>query len=156
MKLNCSQKSRLKFAGFTLVELMVTVAIMAIIAGLTFGNMNTASYKLKTTAKILSGNMQRARLEAVKRNVDVSVGFDRDGDGTLDQGYYNLTDASGNQILAVNDNKVTFIPSMISITFTPQGTCSAANIKMVTNGTTKPEYKVTTNNIGRVKFEKTQ
>ena len=81
------QNSKLESAGFTLVELMVTVAIMAIIAGLTFGNLNSTSYRLKTTAKTLKANMQKARLLAVKENCPVYVDFDLDGGGTIDQFY---------------------------------------------------------------------
>ena len=90
------QNLKLKSAGFTLVELMVTVAIIAIVAGLTFGNMNTASYRLKSTAKTLKANMQKARLLAVKENCRVYVDFDFDGDGTIDSGYTLWKDLSNN------------------------------------------------------------
>lgn len=95
-KRNRPPNSRLKSAGFTLVELMVTVAIIAIVAGLTFGNMNTASYRLKTTAKTVNGEMQRARLLAVKENCPVYVDFDFDDDGNIDSGFTIWKDINNN------------------------------------------------------------
>ncbi len=106
-KLMHQQNLMLKSTGFTLVELMVTVAIMAIIAGFTFGNMNTASYKLKTTAKTFKGNMQKARLLAVKENCPVYVDFDLDDDGGSDgtiNRYYSLwRDSDGNGLFLMED-----------------------------------------------------
>jgi prepilin-type N-terminal cleavage/methylation domain-containing protein len=101
-----SQNSKLKSAGFTLVELMVTVAIMAIIAGLTFGNLNSTSYRLKSTAKTLKANMQKARLLAVKENCRVYVDFDFNGDSTIDNSYTLWKDLSNNSTYddATTDN----------------------------------------------------
>jgi len=116
------QNSKLESAGFTLVELMVTVAIMAIIAGLTFGNLNSTSYRLKSTAKTLKANMQKARLLAVKENCPVYVDFDLDSDGGSDgtiNNYYSLwkdidndnpptfdmLDASGNAVVNKKDSR---------------------------------------------------
>ena len=90
------QNLKLKSAGFTLVELMVTVAIMAIIAGLTFGNLNTASYRLKTMAKTVNGEMQRARLLAVKENCPVMVDFEFDDNGSIDSGFTIWKDLNDN------------------------------------------------------------
>ncbi|MCD6151159.1 MAG: prepilin-type N-terminal cleavage/methylation domain-containing protein, partial [Deltaproteobacteria bacterium] len=116
------QNSKLESAGFTLVELMVTVAIMAIIAGLTFGNLNSTSYRLKSTAKTLKANMQKARLLAVKENCPVYVDFDLDNgggsDGTVNNYYslwkdidndnpptFDMLDASGNVVVNKKDSR---------------------------------------------------
>jgi prepilin-type N-terminal cleavage/methylation domain-containing protein len=114
------QNSKLKSAGFTLVELMVTVAIMAIIAGFTFGNLNSTSYRLKSTAKTLKANMQKARLLAVKENCPVYVDFDLDSgggsDGTVNNFYslwkdldndntFDMFDASGNAVVSKKDSR---------------------------------------------------
>jgi len=100
------QKMKLKSAGFTLVELMVTVGVIAIVAGLTFGNMNSTSYKLKGTAKTLKANMQKARLLAVKENCRVYVDFDFNGDGTVDSSYTLWKDLNDNGVYndATTDN----------------------------------------------------
>jgi len=100
------QKIKRKSAGFTLVELMVTVSIIAIVAGLTFGNMNSASYRLKSAAKTLKANMQKARLLAVKENCRVYVDFDFNGDGTVDSRYTLWKDLNNNGVYddATTDN----------------------------------------------------
>jgi|GEM_PF-1241567 prepilin-type N-terminal cleavage/methylation domain-containing protein len=95
-KFTFSHKITLKSAGFTLVELMVTVAIMAIIAAFTFGNMNSTGYKLKSAAKTLKANMQKARLLAVKENCRVYIDFDFNGDGTIDSSYTLWKDLNNN------------------------------------------------------------
>ena len=87
------QNSKLESAGFTLVELMVTMAIMAIIAGLTFGNLNSTSNKLKSSARTLQAKMQQAKLMAVKENCNVFVDFDLDGDNAIDSFYTLWRDA---------------------------------------------------------------
>ncbi|MEA3348865.1 MAG: GspH/FimT family pseudopilin [Pseudomonadota bacterium] len=73
--------------GFTLVELMVVIAIIALIAGFTVAEINSTSHKLKSTARTLRAKMQQARLLAVKENCNVFVDFDLDGGGTIDSSY---------------------------------------------------------------------
>ena len=73
--------------GFTLIELMVVVAITALIAGFTVAEINSTSYKLKSAARTLRAKMQQARLLAVKENCNVFVDFDLDGGGTIDSFY---------------------------------------------------------------------
>jgi len=95
-KLIHSQKIKLN-AGFTLVELMVTVGVIAIVAGLTFGNLNSTSYRLKGTAKTLKANMQKARLLAVKENCPVYVDFDlEEPDDGIDNKYTIWKDLNDN------------------------------------------------------------
>ncbi len=63
-------------AGFSLVELMVVVAIIAVIGAIAVPNMSPANARLKQAARELYGNMQRARMEAIKSNQNVGIVFD--------------------------------------------------------------------------------
>jgi len=74
---------------------MVTVAIIALVAGFTFGELNTSSYKLKTAARTLKGNMQKARLLSVKNSCPVYVDFDFDDNG-VDKKYTIWKDLNWN------------------------------------------------------------
>ena len=67
-------------SGFTLVELMVVVAITAIIAGLTMAEINSTSHKLRGAAQALRAKMQQAKLLAVKECCNVFVDFDTSND----------------------------------------------------------------------------
>lgn len=69
--------------GMTLVELMVVLALMALLMTLVAVHSNTASYRLKSTVSSLRSLTQRARLEAVRTDRNAYVDFDADDDGIL-------------------------------------------------------------------------
>jgi prepilin-type N-terminal cleavage/methylation domain-containing protein len=74
-------------SGFTLVELMVTVALLAffgLVASTTFLDTQgwLAGYRLKAAIRHLEMNFQYARMEAVKRNTYCSITFNQPVDGT--------------------------------------------------------------------------
>lgn len=88
-------------AGFTLVELMIVVAILAIIAAIAAPSFRTMIQNNRLTAAVndVAGALQYARSEAVRRGRDVQVSaldsdisnglriwFDIDDDGTYDNG----------------------------------------------------------------------
>lgn len=90
--------------GFTLVELMVTIGVAAILIGLAvpgFENLARDSY-MTTAANDLVGTLQLARSEAIKRHLPVTVCHSADtnanppscgGDGWQD-GWFAFVDGS--------------------------------------------------------------
>lgn len=81
-------------AGFTLIELIVTIAIVAVLATLAAPFMANASLsgQLTANANNLLAAMTMARSEAIKRNTNVVVCASRDGancatSGDWDQGW---------------------------------------------------------------------
>lgn len=63
-------------SGFSLVELLIVVAIIAVLGAVAMPNLSPANARLKQAARELYGNLQRARMEAIKTNQDVGVIFD--------------------------------------------------------------------------------
>ena len=134
--------------GFTLVELMVVIVIIAVVAGLTMGEINSDSYQLKSRAHTLKSHMTQAKLEAVKRDLDVTVTINGTNDG------YSIDTATDNITSIRYADKFTFTGS--DTTFTPRGTANSGSVKIVKKGTSSPEYTISVNNIGRVRLEKTK
>jgi type IV fimbrial biogenesis protein FimT len=70
-------------AGFSLVELMIVIAVVAIMAGIaapSFQDM-LASQRLSAATSALNESLWLARSEAIKRNTAVSFEFDDIADG---------------------------------------------------------------------------
>lgn len=141
-------------SGFTIVELMVVIVIIAIIAGFTLGEINSAGYQLKSRAHTLKAHMMQAKLEAVKRDLRVRLTINTTNDGySIDS--INSSDNVVTNITTIRyANKFTFTGN--NTTFSSRGTANSNSIALVAKSTTSPEYKVFVNNIGRVRFEKTK
>ena len=140
--------------GFTLVELMVVIAIIAIIASFTFAEINTASYRLKTVAHTMKAHLTQAKLEAVKKGQNVWLTINSTKDGYSIMTADSTGTASTLKVIRY-PGKFTFT-STNNTTFTPLGTANSNSITIVHQGTTEPEYKISINNIGRVRIEKTK
>jgi len=88
-----------KSSGFTLLELMVAIAIVAILAAVAFGSLNTLvpRYQVKSAAQDLRSDLQRVKMEAVKSNQEALITFDK-ADAGSQGGYTTCINNDGNQI----------------------------------------------------------
>lgn len=69
-----TRHSNPKFSGFSLIELMISVAIMAILMTLAVPGFQTwlQNSQIRNAAESIQNGLQRARAEAVGRNADVT------------------------------------------------------------------------------------
>ncbi|MCD6224880.1 MAG: GspH/FimT family pseudopilin [Deltaproteobacteria bacterium] len=72
------RKNLQKSSGFTLIELMIAIAIIAILTSIAVpATINyLPEYRLKSAARDLYSNLQSTKLSAVKSNTDWAVVFD--------------------------------------------------------------------------------
>jgi type IV fimbrial biogenesis protein FimT len=126
--------------GFTLVELLVVVAIGMIIAAMTMPLFNTAvnQYRLRTSAVDLDGLLQRARTRAVRDNRSYAlqtaqvvqgaftytqVYLDLNGNATLDAGEPQI---QLQRNVSLRTNGFPAIPAA-ALGFTPQAATAQVN-----------------------------
>lgn len=77
MKETCAVQTRKSENGFSLLELMIVVAIILIVAAFSVPKLMTEVYsvKLRYSATNLSGELQRARMESVRKNSFYAVQY---------------------------------------------------------------------------------
>jgi len=70
-------------SGFTIVELLVGIALIAMITAIAVPNFISwlPNYRLRSASQDLLSNFQKAKLAAVKSNVNVAVCFKGDNSG---------------------------------------------------------------------------
>lgn len=83
-----------KYSGFTVIELMVVIAIILVLAGIAVPNFIgwLPKYRLNKAANDIKSMIQNARLRAIKENARVVILFDPDLDGELDGDYIAFVD----------------------------------------------------------------
>jgi len=70
-----AQKLRMSSSGFTLIELMVTIAVLAIIVGIAAPSISTqlANQRVKSTTATLANALKEAKVESILRRQNVTV-----------------------------------------------------------------------------------
>lgn len=62
-------------AGFSILEMLVTMAIVSILAGLGFVSLPRDRFAAREAARVLAADMNRARSEAIRLNTNVALDF---------------------------------------------------------------------------------
>ncbi|MGA1796340.1 MAG: GspH/FimT family pseudopilin [bacterium] len=72
-------KPRIRYSGFTLVEMGIVLAIISIMSAIAFPNISSmmANYRLKAAARDMMSHLQRAKMTAVKNNTLCTVTFNQ-------------------------------------------------------------------------------
>lgn len=129
---------RLAAAGFTLVELLVTITVLAVLMGVAAPSFNSqiANYRTRTGAEGIVNGLQLARTEAIRRNTNVSF--------TLNAGtgwkVAVVSPASTIQVRPAGESgtnlQISSLNDQPSLSFTSMGTVSGysvtANLSRVT------------------------
>ena len=154
-------------AGFTLVELMIALAVLAVLLALAVPNFNDASLsaRLNGFANSLVAAAQVARSEAIKRNSTITLCASSDGatcagSGGWEQGWVVLTDAPAvlqaqqplpsefKVIQAGGTASVNFLPTVVGTTNATLKVCRSAPVgseeRVVTISGTGAAYVSTT------------
>lgn len=115
------QKLRMSSLGFTLIELMVTIAVLAIIVSIAAPNISTqlANQRVKSTAATLANALSEAKAESVIRRQDQAVSY---SNGTTESG--SITIGSVKTYRYDVKSKISGVTG--SITFRPSKVASAA------------------------------
>jgi type IV fimbrial biogenesis protein FimT len=71
--------------GFTLLEMLIIITIIGIIAAMTYPAFNSmvANYRLRNVAFELLTDINKAKIEAIKRNAFVSFNFNTDNNSYI-------------------------------------------------------------------------
>jgi type IV fimbrial biogenesis protein FimT len=157
---------RIDAIGFTLVELMVTVAVMAILLGIAVPSFNEVMLgsKLSSFASSLSGSALLARSEAIKRNAPVTLCVSSTGTacgtGSWEQGWIVISGATvlHSHGALPSGLKVIESAAVDQIVFRPTGvgaTSATFTVCRATPSVGGQERVVTISATGRADIEKT-
>jgi type IV fimbrial biogenesis protein FimT len=113
---NLSSNLRMTETGFTLIELMVTIAVLAIIVSIAAPNISTqlANQRVKSTTATLTNALKEAKAESIIRRQSLDFSFDDSSHSLV------IENESSNVIASYNYSaKNTIKADSSTITFRP-------------------------------------
>lgn len=117
-----ARKLRMTSSGFTLIELMVTIAVLAIIVSIAAPSISTqlANQRVKSTASMLENALKESRNESIIRRQEVTLSYKNNGNN---MGTITITDNNSNVISTYKyDVKSKIKPNNKQVQFKPNKT----------------------------------
>ncbi len=166
---------RKRLAGFTLIELVATTAVLAILSGIALPSMSQLLEHSRTSAAVesLTTHMQLARMAAISRNrravlCPSSDGHNCDIGTDWSMGWMVFVDDDGNRRPDAHDDvlRVEQVPTSQhlrvfstvgrrQLRYLPNGTSSGSNLTLkICNDHGELLAKVIVNNVGRPRSER--
>ena len=112
-----AQRVQVSSSGFTLIELMVTIAVLAIIVSIAAPNISTqlANQRVKSTTATLANALKEAKAESIIRRQDLTFTYNNNGTnaGSINIGNIFSYGYSSKSTITDSESKnpITFEPS---------------------------------------------
>lgn len=148
-----AQKLRTTSSGFTLIELMVTIAVLAVIVGIAAPSISTqlANQRVKSTTATLASALKEARVESLIRRQEVEVSYDN-ASNTIKLKVNNGS-GSKDEITAYHYNPKTTIDGDDDIEFNPNKTADKETLIICDKNTNATPMQVKVSKLGNVTTE---
>jgi prepilin-type N-terminal cleavage/methylation domain-containing protein len=142
-------------SGFSILELMVVVAVLGVLLGIGFVNLPRDRFALNQAAEGLSRDVQLARFQAISRNTFVVLEVNQAANG------YDLRERDGGRVLKTvrfGDSSTPQVrvqsvsPSAATLVFDPRGVGIGTNTQTVVLQNASGSYRktLTLNTQGKV------
>ncbi len=134
---------QLSSKGITMIELLITIAIIAIISSIAIMNLNTNKTKLKSFVTALTGNINKTKMLAISTAKYMYIEFYNNG--------YKIIDDNNTVLSLVKNNNIIIssFPTSNKFTFSPLGRTKAGSV-IIGYKNCGIKYKITLNDLGRV------
>ena len=148
------QKLRMTSSGFTLIELMVTIAVLAIIVGIAAPSISNqlANQRVKSSTSLLLNALKEAKVEGVIRRQEVKLSYDNNGNNV---GEIELEDDSSDTFATYRYDAKSTIKSVDDdgdddneIKFKPNKTADEMTFTICDSNTSASPRQVTVSAIG--------
>lgn len=150
---NVAQTLRMTSSGFTLIELMVTIAVLAIIIGIAAPSISTqlANQRVKSTTSTIANALKEARNESLIRRQEVEVSYDN-ASNTIKL-KVNTSSGSQDEITTYHYNPKTTIDGDDDIDFKPNKTADAETLVICDIGNAADPRQVSISKLGQISIQ---